>query len=92
MAKRIHLSHDQKTRDRIKTSQLINRLTDHALGKIDLVATQVRAIEVLLKKTVPDLQAISLSGPDGGAIQSNLNIASLSPDALREIAALKIGE
>lgn len=49
-------------RERIKTSMLVNRLTDHALGKIKMEASQVRAIEILLRKTLPDLQATELSG------------------------------
>jgi hypothetical protein len=48
--------------ERIKTSMLINRLTNHALGKVKLEASQVRAIEVLLRKSLPDLQAVELSG------------------------------
>lgn len=55
-------SHAAKTREKIQTSMLINRLSDHALGKVDLSPTQVRAIEVLLKKSLPDLQAVTVDG------------------------------
>ena len=48
----------QKVRDRIKVGVLIQRLTDHMLGKLDLTQTQIRAAEILLKKSVPDLQSI----------------------------------
>jgi hypothetical protein len=51
-----------EVRERIKTSMLINRLTNHALGKLKLEASQVRAIEILLRKSLPDLQAVELSG------------------------------
>ena len=37
---------------------LLNRLTDHILGKVELSASQVRGIEVLLKKTLPDLSTV----------------------------------
>jgi hypothetical protein len=47
-----------QVRDRIQTSMLINRLTGHAEGNVDLQPTQVKAIEILLRKTLPDLQAI----------------------------------
>lgn len=57
-ARRRKIRHDDNTRAKIQTSQLINRLTDHALGKIDLQPTQVKAIEVLLRKTLPDLSQI----------------------------------
>ena len=57
--------HQDDVRSKIQTSQLINRLTDHALGAIDLSPTQVRAIEILIKKTLPDLSAVDLSAADG---------------------------
>lgn len=57
--------HQDDVRSKIKTSQLVNRLEDHALGLLELSATQIKAIEVLIKKTLPDLQSIELTGdPD----------------------------
>jgi hypothetical protein len=53
---------DQRTRDRIKTSMLVNRLTDHALGNIDMQPTAVRACEILLNKTLANLTATELTG------------------------------
>lgn len=41
---------------------LINRLTDHILGKVELDATQVQSIKILLGKTLPDLKATEHSG------------------------------
>ena len=65
MAARITRQHDEMTRRKIQTSQLINRLNNHAVGKCDMTNTQVRAAEVLLKKVLPDLQALQHSGdPD----------------------------
>jgi hypothetical protein len=51
------IRHDDETRAKIKTSQLLNRLQDHALGVVDMSSTQVRAAEVALRKVLPDLQA-----------------------------------
>jgi hypothetical protein len=62
MAARKNLSHDKKTREKIKTSQLINRLEDHVLNELELSATQIKAIEILLKKTMPDLKQIEVTG------------------------------
>jgi hypothetical protein len=45
---------------KIQAAQLINRLTDHANGNVELSATQVRAIEVLLRKTLPDLSDVRM--------------------------------
>lgn len=62
MAARNKLTHDEKTRMKIQASQLINRLESHALGDVELKMSQIKAIEILLKKTIPDLQSIELSG------------------------------
>jgi len=49
--------HDERTKEKIQTSQLINRLQNHALGLVEMTPTQVRAAEILLKKTTPDLSS-----------------------------------
>lgn len=72
MAERIRLKHDQHTRDKIKTSQLINRLTKHALEDLELSTSQVKAIEVLLRKTLPDLKALEITGAGGEALTITL--------------------
>jgi hypothetical protein len=59
-------------RDKIRASQLVNRLEDHVLVETELSATQVSAALGLLKKCVPDLAATEHSGPDGGAIRLTL--------------------
>ena len=62
MAARLRPHHQDEIRAKIKTSQLINRLEDHALGNVELSPTQVRSIEVLLRKTISDLQSVQLTG------------------------------
>lgn len=65
MAARLDPAHDERTRAKIQTSQLLNRLFSHANGEAEMSATQVRAAEVLLKKTLPDLQSVEIgSSPD----------------------------
>lgn len=61
MAARNKNWHPDKVRERIKASQLVNRLTDHVLGKAEMTATQVRAAEILLNRVVPTLQAVEVS-------------------------------
>jgi len=59
----------EEARKKIQTTQLINRLQDHAHGKCEMSQTQVRAVEILLKKSVPDLSSVALSGDgEGGPI------------------------
>lgn len=73
MAARLNPAHDERTRAKIKTSQLINRLMAHANGVVEMTPTQVRAAEILLKKTLPDLSNTELSGPGGSQLTINVN-------------------
>ncbi len=61
-ARKIQIDHPEEVRAKIRTSQLINRLMAHANGEIDMSKTQVSACMILLRKTLPDLMAISHSG------------------------------
>ena len=61
MAARIKkIRHDENTRLKIQAAQLINRLTAHAEGSVDLSTTQVRSIEILLRKILPDLSDVKM--------------------------------
>lgn len=71
MAKRTkRIVHDENTRAKIQTSQIINRLTNHILGElknskdetIQMSSSQVTAALGLLKKTLPDLTSINVQG------------------------------
>ena len=46
----------------IQSSLLIKALGDHVHGKREMLPTQVKAAEILLKKTVPDLKQVDLQG------------------------------
>ena len=72
MARPIGKLHQDDVRAKIQASQLINRLTDHALKGTELSATQIKAIEILLRKSIPDLSSVELSGKDGEAIQHSV--------------------
>ena len=63
MAARKQLFHPDEVRKKIQASQLINRLTKHALSNIPIMdASQVTAATKLLGKVVPDLKAVEHSG------------------------------
>ena len=63
----------EDARKKIQTTQLINRLQNHAAGKNKMSQTQIKATEILLKKSVPDLQSIAHTGADGeGPLQINI--------------------
>ena len=60
MAARKRLRLALKTRERIRTSMLKNRLQDHALGRCEMTLSQVKAASVVLRKTLPDLKPIKV--------------------------------
>ena len=71
MAARINLRQQEQCRAAIKTTQLVKRLQCFALGEaddagniVDLDAARLKAIEVLLRKSLPDLSAVTISGDD----------------------------
>lgn len=56
---------NDKTRAKIQTSQIVNRLTDHMLNKVEMSSTQVKAAEILLRKSLPDLTQVNGPGEEG---------------------------
>lgn len=69
MAARKQLWHPDEVKAKIQASQLINRLTKHALSSDPVMdASQVTAAVKLLNKVVPDLKAVEHTGPDGGPV------------------------
>jgi hypothetical protein len=64
MAARRNPAQDQATREKIRTTQLIKRLEANSLGELnpELSPSQVRSIEILLRKTLPDLTSVEHSG------------------------------
>ena len=79
MAARLNKRCSENARSHIKTIQLSKRLQKHALGKLELNASQIKATEILLKKTLPDMRITELSGPDGGNIPTSVRVEYSSP-------------
>lgn len=69
-----------EAREKIKTTQLINRLQNHAFGEVEMAATQIKATEILLRKSVPDLQSVNaeISGPDGAPLVEQVDPGKLA--------------
>ncbi len=73
MAARLNGAHQADVRLKIKTSQLINRLQDYALAEpdpktgvtVEIDAGRIKAIEILLRKALPDLSQVSGAGEEG---------------------------
>jgi hypothetical protein len=70
MAARIRQHHQDEVRARIQVSQLINVLEKQALGECaDLSQSRMKAIEILLRKSLPDLSSVELTGQGGGPLR-----------------------
>lgn len=54
MAARLNRNHAESVRQKIKVSQLINRLQSHAFGEIEMTKTQVQAASFLINKVTPN--------------------------------------
>lgn len=83
---RLNPKHDERTRAKIQTSQLINRLMEHVNGTIEMTTTQVRAAEILLRKTLPDLQTIAHQGQPNGSIEQCITVRFIEPDDSAPVA------
>lgn len=79
MAARLRKTHQEDVRAKIKTSQLINRLEKHAFGKLKLDNTQIKAIEVLVRKTLPDLSSITLAGDPDAPLVTEIRRIRVEP-------------
>ncbi len=56
MAARLNNRTAQQSRDHIKTSLLIKKVQNHVLDGEEMTPTQIRAAEILLNKTLPNLK------------------------------------
>lgn len=56
-------------RDKIKNSNILNALVEHATGDREMSSTQVTAALGLLKKVMPDLAAVQISGDEDNPLR-----------------------
>ena len=70
MAKRKQLFHPDEVKQKIQTSQLINRLQNNALADEEfLTQGQIASINSLLDRVIPKLKATEITGAgDNGAL------------------------
>lgn len=66
-------------RQKIQASVLIDRLHKHANGEIEMSASQIRAAEVLLDRSVPKLSQIQHSGDAEQPLKMELTWAKPTP-------------
>jgi hypothetical protein len=68
-------------REKIKTGNILTRMNKHTLNEDGDIMTpsQVKAAEILLRKVLPDLKAVEMTGEGGGPIQANVEITFIRP-------------
>jgi len=66
-------------RVKIQNSNILNALIEHVEGVREMSSTQVSAAIALMKKVLPDLAAVEVTGEDGGPISVKV---SFGGDAL----------
>lgn len=73
--------HQDMVRAKIQASQLINVLQNHALNAEgeELSASRLKAIEILLRKSVPDLQSIQLTGDEDNPLIHKIELEIVKP-------------
>lgn len=82
MATRLNKLHQEDIRKKIQASQLINVLQNHALGLDDgeLSLSRMKAIEILLRKSVADLSAVTISGDQENPLNLGLTVTFVKPN------------
>jgi hypothetical protein len=68
--------HQDDVRAKIQVSQLINVLTNHALSadSPELSSSRLKAIEILLRKSLPDLSSVEVSGDPNNPVKTSLEV------------------
>ena len=82
MAKRINRpGHSERDKQRIRASQLLNRLDAFVHGKVKLSAAQVQAARVVIGKVIPDLKSVEVMGdPDHPLeVQKHVRVTFVKP-------------
>ena len=70
--------HQEDVRKKIQVGQLIKVIEDHALStdEKELSASRLKAIQLLLNKSLPDLSSMQLTGDDDKPVvmEHNVNV------------------
>jgi hypothetical protein len=67
-------------RDKIKNSNILNALIEHAEGTREMSATQVTAGIGLLRKVLPDLAAVTVAGDEEHPLIIRATIGGNAPN------------
>jgi len=82
-----NLRQQEQTRAAIQTTQLVKRLQHFALAEkdeqdvlVDIDPVRLKAIEILLRKSLPDLSSVTLTGdPDNPVVIQRIERVVVDP-------------
>lgn len=69
MGKRTADGEEPTWRDKNRIGALMSRVLRHANGELEMTTTQLKAADIYLRKTVPDLARTEHTGKDGAAME-----------------------
>ena len=73
-ARTMRVRHQDDVRAKIQSSMIIGYLAKHVSGEREMSATQIAAAKILLGKSIPDLQSVEMTGPDGGPVLTQISV------------------
>jgi hypothetical protein len=74
MAARLNRHHSEEIRQKIQASVIIDRLTKHVNGELELSSTQIAAAQTLLDRSVPKLSQIQHVGDADNPVAHSLKV------------------
>jgi hypothetical protein len=63
------LSTDAQTREGIPAAEIVELLVNHTFGRVDLDQGRIKTAEILLKKSLPDIQMVNIDVQGGVSIE-----------------------
>lgn len=80
MPARLNPRHTEMVRQKIQASVLIDRLSKHVAGKLEMTPSQIRAAEILLDRSVPKLSQIQHSGDAENPVRARITLEFVRPN------------
>jgi hypothetical protein len=74
-ARKMTKLHQDDVRAKIQAGQLVKVLQEHALnGESEISPSRMKAIEILLRKSVADLSAVTVTGDPNNPLQHSVKV------------------
>jgi hypothetical protein len=68
-ARKVRTKLSEEWRERIRSGVILQRLEKAAMGELEMSSASLKAAEIVLRKTIPDLARTEHTGQDNGPIK-----------------------